>query len=102
MSFQAFSNHLLYTGSLFEEDEAETSWAAGVLVYLDGAVRHFSEFTEVVLQIFLTRVPAKTADKHFPEDKKKIRTGRGNVRTLMQEFLRRGSTRQMNWGVGVA
>lgn len=71
MSFQAFSNHLLYTGSLFEEDEAETSWAAGVLVYLDGAVRHFSEFTEVVLQIFLTRVPAKTADKHFPEDKKK-------------------------------
>lgn len=70
MSFQAFSNHLLYTGSFFEEDEAETSWAAGVLVYLDGAVRHFSEFTEVVLQIFLTRVPAKTADKHFPEDKK--------------------------------
>lgn len=75
-----YSTHLLYTGSVFEEDEAETSWTAGILVNLDGAVRHFSEFIEVVLQILLTRVPAKAADKHFPEGK--IRTGRGNVWTL--------------------
>lgn len=65
----AFSTHLLYTGSIFEEDEAKPPWAARVLVYLDGAVRHLSEFIEVILQIFLTRVPAKTANKHFPEEK---------------------------------
>lgn len=80
MSFQALSTHLLYTGSIFEENEAETSWAAGVLVYLDGAVRHFSEFIEVVLQIFLTRVPAKTADKHFPEEKTKNKTKKKSER----------------------
>lgn len=87
-----YSTHLLYTGSIFEEDEAKPPRAARVLVYLDGAVCHLSEFIEVIFQILLTRVPAKTADKHFPGEKKKNK-GRGNV----MERLREAN----EWGLGV-
>lgn len=91
-----FSTHLLYTGCIFEENEAKTSWPAGVLVDLYGAVRHFSKFIEVILQVFLTCVPAKTTDKHFPRDIK--RPGRENVSTVMSEPLHRGTTRLRNGG----
>lgn len=92
-----FSTHLLHTGCIFEENEAKTSWPAGVLVDLYGAVRHFSKFIEVILQVFLTCVPAKTTDKHFPRDIK--RPGMENVSTVISQPLHRGTTRLRNGGV---
>ena len=59
-------SYLVYTGCLFEENKAEASWPACLLVHLYGAVCHLTEFREIIFKIFLTCVPAKSANKHFP------------------------------------
>lgn len=69
--YYRFPNYLVYTGRIFKENKAETSWPACLLVHLYGAVCHLTKFREVILKILLARVPAETTNKHFPKCKKK-------------------------------
>lgn len=57
--------HLVHAAGVLEENEAEASGSASVGVHLDGAVRHLSKLTEVILQVLFTRVPAEAAHEHF-------------------------------------
>lgn len=65
-----FMTHLVHAGGVFEEDKAEAPGSAGAGVHLDGAVRHLAKLTEVILQVFFTRVPAEAAHEHFTANRK--------------------------------
>ncbi len=56
---------LFHAGGVFEKHEAKASGSASVRINLDGAVRHLAKLTEVILEVFFTRLPAETAHEHF-------------------------------------
>lgn len=62
--------HPVDAGRVFEQDEAKPPRPAGNGVDLYGAVWNFSKFSEVVLQVLFTGVPAQAPDKHFTVNKR--------------------------------
>lgn len=42
-----FGEHIVYRGRIFELDEAESSWSAGLRIGHDDHVDHFAEVFEV-------------------------------------------------------
>lgn len=66
-----YITYLFYAGCVFKQNETKASWPACLLVHFDGAVCHFAKFREVVFKILLACVPAETANKHFPEHRRR-------------------------------